>query len=96
EAQGNAKLIRIARWTVGRTLRALGRIDEALAIQRQLAEIGGDDGYVDEELGECLLALGRNQEAKPHFAIAYAKLSSDAWLVAHEADRLERMRRLGE
>ncbi len=96
EAQGNEKLIRIARWTVGRTLRSLGRIDEALAIQRQLAQIGGDDGYVDEELGECLLALGQAQEAKPHFAIAYEKLSKDQWLVAHEGERLERMRKLSE
>lgn len=98
EEQGDARLIRMARWAVARTLRSLGRLDEALALQRDLAagdwRAGESDGYVEEELGEVLLALGRAAEAKPHFARAYAELSLDDWLAGHEADRLERLRAL--
>ena len=49
---------------------------EALAEQQALAaelEAEGEvDGYVDEELAECLLALGRGDEARPYFSRAYA------------------------
>jgi tetratricopeptide (TPR) repeat protein len=99
EAEGKRPLIRIANWCVARTLRSLGRTEEALAMQeRLLAELtaeGGVDGYVHEEMAECLLALGRASEAKPHFAAAYRALSEDEWLRRDEADRLERLRRLG-
>jgi tetratricopeptide (TPR) repeat protein len=88
----------IARWTVARTLRAVGRVDEALAAQQQLAAdnaaAGVDDPYVDEELGECLLALGRHDEARPHFATAAAGFAADPWLVEHEAARIARVREL--
>ena len=100
EEQGDAKLIRIARWAVARVLRSLLRLDEALAIQRDLAaqerREGKTDGYVEEELGEVLLALGRADEARPHFARAYAELSLDEWLAEREAPRLERLRALSE
>jgi tetratricopeptide (TPR) repeat protein len=99
EAAGAIGPIRIARWCVGRGLRALGRHAEALALQRALAaELTSDaqaDGYVEEELGECLLALGQAEQARPHFAGAYAELSQDAWLAEHEPARLERLRQLG-
>ena len=98
EKRGEAGPTRIARWSVGRALRSLGRTEEALNIQERLLEenraAGTDDGYVEEELGECLLALGRSQESKPHFAAAYASLSRDQWLAEHEAERLERLKNL--
>lgn len=94
EAQGKPAPIRIARWSVARALRSLGRLDDALAIQRQLEQLGEHDGYVDEELGECLLALGHGDDAKPYFARAYAALAQDAWLAQHEPGRLERLHRL--
>jgi tetratricopeptide (TPR) repeat protein len=94
EEQDQPDATRIARWAVARTLRSLGRYDEALGIQRQLAT-QAHDGYVDEELGELLLALGRAEDAKPHFARAYAELSLDEWLAEHEPERLERLQRLG-
>jgi hypothetical protein len=54
--------IRIARWCIGRTLRALGRNGEALELQRSLsAELkasGKTDPYVDEELAELSKAMG--------------------------------------
>jgi tetratricopeptide (TPR) repeat protein len=94
EEQDQPDATRIARWAVARALRSLGRYEEALSIQRQLALLE-HDGYVDEELGELLLALGRAAESKPHFAHAYAELSLDEWLAEHEPERLERLRVLG-
>ncbi len=97
-AQGQPRELRIARWCVARALRSLGRIEEALAHQHALHEEwraeGGSDGYVEEEIGECLLLLGRAGETRPHFARAHALLSADRWLVEHEAARLARLREL--
>ena len=95
EEQGDAGALHIAQWTVARGLRSLGRYEEALAIQRDLAGLVDSDGYVREELGELLLALGRPDEARPHFAAAYAMLSQDEWLAADEPDRLARLAALG-
>jgi len=95
EKQGDAGALHIAQWTVARGLRSLGRYEEALAIQRDLAGRVDSDGYVREELGELLLALGRPDEARPHFAAAYAMLSQDEWLAADEPDRLARLAALG-
>jgi tetratricopeptide (TPR) repeat protein len=95
EEQGDAGALHIAQWTVARGLRSLGRYEEALAIQRDLAGRVDSDGYVREELGELLLALGRPDEARPHFAAAYALLSQDEWLAADEPDRLARLAALG-
>jgi tetratricopeptide (TPR) repeat protein len=100
QTQGGTRPILIARWSVARTLRSLGRLDEALAMQQALLEdwkpLGGSAGYPEEEAGECLLALGRAEEARPYFARAYAKLSQDPWLVAEEPARLARLKQLGE
>jgi hypothetical protein len=46
-------------------------------------------------MGECLLALGRADEARPHFARAYELLSQDEWFPADEKQRLARMKELG-
>ncbi len=96
--QGSAGAIRVARWCVARCLRSLNRIEEALGLQRSLArELEGSsasDGFVDEEIAECLLALGRGEEAKRHFARAAQLLGEDPWFVAEEAPRLARLRSL--
>lgn len=89
---------RIARWSVARVLRAIGQYEDALARQQALrAEMAADnapDGYVEEEIGECLLALRRESQSIPHFAEAYRILSADPWVVANEAPRLARLREL--
>ena len=100
QSQGDARLILIARWCIARALRSLGQVEEALRMQQALEEdwkpIGESAGYGEEEIGECLLALGRPEEARPYFAKAYAKLAQDSWLVAEEPARLERLKQLGE
>ena len=99
EEAGKTSDVRVARWCVARALRSLGRFDEALATQEALLEAGraenAPDGYVEEEIGECLAALGRAAEAAPHFAAAHAILAADPWLRRDEPERLERLRRLG-
>lgn len=95
----NVKEIRIAKWSVGRALRSLGKADEALEIQRsieqELAASGETDGFNEEELAECLTALSRPDEARPHFAKAYDLLKADRWIAANQPDRLSRLRTLG-
>jgi tetratricopeptide (TPR) repeat protein len=100
QAQGDLREMLIAQWCIARTLRSRGQFSEALRMQQKLEEewkpLGGSDGYTVEEIGECLLALGRSEEARPYFAQAHAKLSQDPWLVAEEPARLERLKQLGE
>lgn len=97
---GDAEQVRIARWSVGRALRSLGRVDEALAVQETLLKdldaAGVTDGFVYEELAECLLALERDDEAKAYFALAYRELSQDTSLAQAEPARIERLKTLGE
>jgi len=99
--QGQVKEIRIAEWCVARCIRALGRPSDALAIQERLAAETAaagepESGFGAEEIGECLLDLGRGEEARPHFARAADLLAADAWLAEHEPDRIARLRSLGE
>jgi tetratricopeptide (TPR) repeat protein len=99
EAEAKENAIHVARWCVARTLRSLGRIDEALGIQWDLLAQGESrgeaDGFVHEEIAECLLSREQEGEATPHFAAAYRALSQDRWLARDEAARLDRLRRLG-
>lgn len=97
--QGKEPELGIARWCVARCLRSLGRLDEAWSMQTELKKdlgaLCGGNGYVEEELGELLVAQGKADEAGPWFAAAYDKLSKDAWFAEREPERLERMRSLG-
>jgi tetratricopeptide (TPR) repeat protein len=98
--QGKEPEIDVAEWCIARVLRSLGRENEALARQQELLRRKEDarrapDGFVFEELGECLLALGREEEARPWFAKAHQELSQDPWLVENEPERLERLEKLG-
>jgi tetratricopeptide (TPR) repeat protein len=97
-SQSQPRETRIAAWTVARALRSLGINEEALALQqenlRTAEEAGDPDGYIQEEIGECLLNLGRARDAAPHFARAHALLSQDQWLAEHEPERLARLKKL--
>ena len=98
-SKGQVKETRIAAWTVARTLRSLNRVEEALsrqlALKDELDAAGEGDGYVVEEIGECLLTLNRPEEASPYFTRAYDILSKDEWLVEQEPNRLARLKELG-
>ena len=92
---GKAALIRVAKWTVGRGLRGVGRLDEAEAMQKSLAaeleRIGETDGYVYEELAEIALLRGDAKEGGRWAAKAHAALKDDPHLAANEAPRLARL-----
>lgn len=97
--QDKAEETRIAQWCVARCLRSLGKVEEALAIQKQLkkenASVDNPDGHIPEEIAECLHELGRVDEAKPYFRRAYELLSKDSWLCENEPKRIERLKELG-
>ncbi|NQV41657.1 MAG: tetratricopeptide repeat protein [Candidatus Marinimicrobia bacterium] len=91
----------IAKWCVARTHRSLGAIDKALAMQYELEKemqaAGQDeDGYVSEEIAECLILLGEPEQAAPYFMKAWMILSQDIWLKQNETARLDRLKALGE
>jgi tetratricopeptide (TPR) repeat protein len=84
----------LARYAVGKTLRALGRLEEATA-QRELAvawaaAAGIEMPYVHEELAECYAADGRPDAARAQ--------ATRALKLLHEAEepaaRIERLRLL--
>ena len=71
EATGNAQSIRVAHWMVAWTLRALQRVDEALAkqlwLERECAAAGAPDHYVYEELEHLYRIKGDTHKAE-HYA----------------------------
>lgn len=99
ESQGREFQASIALWSKAKTLRFLGRVPKALEIQQSLIDHTdrkgkAAEGYTHEEIGECLLLLGRREEAAPHFAIAHTRLGNEPWLKANESERLSRIERL--
>ena len=95
EAAHDVARARIARWTVARGLRSLGRLDEAetmqRALMRELDTERAPDGYVFEELAEIAVVRGDRAAARPLAAKAYAILGEDAELRANDAARLSRL-----
>jgi len=95
EARGELGTIRIARWQVARTLRDLGRHDEALTalyqLETELATAKLTDGYVFEEIAENLEAQGKSAAARPYFAKALQELATDSSLARDEPQRLARL-----
>ena len=65
-AKGKSADVRIASWCVARALRSLNRLEEALSrqmeLKKELDALGEKDGYVYEEIGECLLAQGKEDD----------------------------------
>jgi tetratricopeptide (TPR) repeat protein len=94
ERDGRPSQVRIAKWMVAWTLRAMKRHPEALALQQRLeqewAAAGEVDGWVYAELGENLAALDREAEAGPWFSRAIDALANDL----PDADTLARWRRV--
>lgn len=95
EASGNAVNIRIAKWTIARGYRALGRLDEAQSIQLALVSETGDDGYVYEELAEIAHAKGDKDAAQSWAGKAYALLKDDPDMASATA-RLTRLANMSQ
>lgn len=93
ERAGQVTETRIARWTIARTHRSMGRYEEALAAQRALqAEHEQADSkhpFVLEEIGENLWALGREDEARPYFERAIPDLRALGWVEEERIASLE-------
>lgn len=72
EAQGKAPDVRIAHWMIASTLRAQGKLADALAIQQRLERewdaAGEPDAYVYEELEHLYRALGDEKAAQEYAA----------------------------
>lgn len=89
----------IAKWSVAKQLRELGRARLALAMQHELLAtyeaLEQEDGFVYEEIGECLLLLDRADEAAPWFGKAWRLLKDMTWIQDSEPERLPRIKRLG-
>lgn len=101
ESRNNVKDVQIAKWCQAKMYRFLNQLDTSLLIQRSLEKAIQDksmeeDGYVYEEIAECLLAQGKASDAKPYFKRAYDLLSKDIWLQKDEKARLERMEELSK
>jgi tetratricopeptide (TPR) repeat protein len=62
--------VEIVRYAVGKTLRALGRADEAAPLLEQCIANSAPDSYFHKELAEIYKALGRSEEAKQQAELA--------------------------
>jgi tetratricopeptide (TPR) repeat protein len=92
--------IEIARYAVGRTLRALGRPAEAaelLEVATTWADANGaPDGWFHEELAEDYAALGSSREAADHASAALTLLAEQDPSLETDRGRLERLRSIAE
>jgi len=88
----------LIKWCVARALRALGRTQEALEIQKELyievSNAGKLNGYVFLEMAECLQLLNKKDEARGYFEAAYKELSVNGWYSDNKASELSRMQHL--
>lgn len=90
EASGSPQQVRIARWCIARALRSLERYADALPILQELLAVE-PDGFVHEELAECLAALGG--DPRPSASSALALLNGTPGI---GPERIERLRALAD
>ncbi len=87
--------IEIARYAVGKTLRALGRADEAVPLLEQAVGWatgeGKPDGWFHEELAEEYAAVGRVDDAREQARLAIPLLESDDASFAAGDERRQRL-----
>lgn len=92
----NKQQLSIAKWSVARVMREMGKVEEALKQQIELRKenetlISCEDGYNSQEIGECLLLLGKKNESKPYFKSAYELLKDEVWVDDIEKERLKKL-----
>ncbi|UVK51064.1 tetratricopeptide repeat protein [Mesorhizobium sp. AR02] len=97
-SDGQARELRVARYAVIRTLRALKRLDEARLFAEEVASAAEADGdqapYIDEELAECHAGLGDMERARFSARRALAVLENDPAFAGQDPRRLARLRDL--
>ena len=91
----NAQAIEIARYAVGKTLRALGRVEEAIPLLEQAVawteKESSPDGWFHEELAEEYAAVGRDSDAQTQAELAITLLERDDPSFAEDAERTARL-----
>ena len=94
----NEEAIALARYAVGKALRALGRPDEAIAPLEQAvawtASARRPDGWFHEELAEAYAAVGRRGAAREQAQPALALLEHQDPSFAVDTERVSRLRAL--
>ncbi|MFF2753109.1 tetratricopeptide repeat protein [Psychrobacillus sp. NPDC058041] len=97
-AQGNSNSVFIAKWCIAKVLRLLGQVDDSLTILMELLaeteQTIEPDGYVFEEIAECLLLLNRSEEAQPYFSLCYDRFILDHFLTTKHPERIIRIKEL--
>jgi tetratricopeptide (TPR) repeat protein len=90
--------VEVARYAVGRTLRALGRPGEAAALLEQAvawaSAAGQPDGWFHEELAEDYAALGRHADARRQARLALPLLAAAEPSFGGDAARVARLQAL--
>ena len=96
----NASAIEIARYAVGKTLRALGRTQEAIPLLEQAVAWADrqrrPDGWFHEELAEEYAAAGRPEDAREQARRAISLLAAQDPSFADAAPRRARLASLAE
>jgi len=94
----NAEPIALARYAVGKTLRALGRSDEAIPLLEQAVSwadaAGTPDGWYHEELAEEFAAVGRTDDAREQARLAIPLLEQADSSFVDDPTRPARLRQL--
>jgi tetratricopeptide (TPR) repeat protein len=87
--------IEIARYAVGKTLRALERADEAIPLLETAvawaARVDRPDGWFHEELAEEYAAVGRSDDAREQARLAIPLLEADDPSLADDEERRTRL-----
>jgi tetratricopeptide (TPR) repeat protein len=111
EERGDQIVIRGALWGMGRALRGLNKLDQALDIQNDLLKeyekisdqrllpmelIYVGRGLVYEELAEIYFAKRFGEQSQKYAHLAYADLSKDAWMKKLYPKRIQRLLELGK
>lgn len=111
EERGDQIVIRGALWGMGRALRGLNKLDQALDIQNDVLKeyekiseqgllpmelIYVGRGLVYEELAEIYFAKRSGEQSQKYARLAYEDLSKDAWMKKLYPKRIQRLLELGK
>ncbi len=79
----DSTLFQTLKWCRARVLRAIGKINEAMAVQNEiltdLATEGVLNGHVYLELAECFNALHDQEQSSHYYELAHEKLKLSKW-----------------